>query len=204
MTELQHWCSSVEMDVAACTQGHKRKFDQLDPETSKVFSGSSSDDELCDDCLKIDFERTSNIRRKKNGVMIAELGRKTSEWSKAACPMCRLFAAVLAARVQPNETFVTDTSDYHLRAFSFLKATNVNSHPWLPKAITMADSPCLLVLNGNGRSKDAWSEWHGRMLCHNQTSRIICAVVSSATEFSPRFGTRRLLPDCIGYPLLAS
>lgn len=190
-------------NIKAPDQPHKRKLDQLDSEVSKNPSASYSDDELCDHCLQIDFEgafQIPDIGRKRHGVLVAELGRKTVEWSQAACPTCRLFAAV---RVPPHGISGTDTPEYHLRACSFLKATGfVRTPRLLSEPFRKADSPCLLVLRGNGRSQDAWLG--EQSLKRSQKSGIICPVVSSTTESSTKFGTRRVLPDRINYHLLKS
>lgn len=202
MTELHESRGSAELSLELC---HKRKFDLLDSEKKSVSSEHYAEGDLCDDCLKIDFERVlqiPDIRRKSYGVPVAELGRKTTEWGKAACQMCRLFAAV---RVSPDEPAVGGTSEYHLRACSFLKATNlVYFDRSLPEPIRKADAPCLLVLLGKGRSRSRTGRPQSltAMIGRGQSSGIICPVISPATESTPRLGTRRLLPDRIDYDLL--
>ena len=74
-----------------------RKFHQLGQTTGKNPSATVSDDELCDNCLQIDFEgapQIPDIRINRHGVLVAELGSKTNEQGQTACPTCRLFAAV--------------------------------------------------------------------------------------------------------------
>ena len=63
-----------------------------------------------------------------------------------------------------------------------------------------ADSPCLLVLRGNGRSQDSWLGEQSLKLC--RTVGVISSVVSSTIESSKKFRTRRVLPDRINYQLL--
>ena len=189
------------MNTGAPDELDNRRFRQVGCETGKDPSATYSDDELCDNCLQIDFEgafQIPEIGRKRHGVLIAGLGRKTNEWGQAACPMCRLFAAV---RILQYGTSVTDTSDYHLRACSFLKATNfVRASRQLSEPFKKADSPCLLVLRGNGRSQESWLGEQSLKL--SQTAGIISSVVSTTTEFSTKFQTRRVLPDRIDYHLL--
>ena len=183
-----------------------RKLDQLGCETDKSPSATCSDDELCDNCLQIDFEgafQIPDIGRKRHGVLIAELGTKTDEWGQEACPTCRLFAAV---RIPPRGASVTDTSEYHLRACSFLKATDtvrVSRQLWEP--FKKADSPCLLVLQGHGHSRNSWLG--KQSLKFSRTGGIISPVVSSTTESlesSTKFQVRRILPGHIDYHLLRS
>ena len=189
--------------IRAPDQLDNRKFRQLDCETGEKSSATVSDDELCDNCQQIDFEEAfqiPDIGRKRHGVLVAELGIKTSEWGQAACPTCRLFAAV---RIPPDEISVTDTSEYHLRACSFLKATGcVRTFLQLSEPFKSADSPCLLVLRGNGRSQDSWFGEQSLEFC--RTVGVISSVVSSTTESSKKFRTRRVLPDRINYQLLRS
>ena len=188
-------------NIKAPDQPHTRMFDQL--EVSKDSSAEYSDDELCDDCLQIDFEEAfyiPDIGRKRHGVLVAELGKRTVEWGRAACATCRLFAAV---RVPPHGISGTDTSEYHLRACSFLKAIGfVRTPRLLSEPFRKADSPCLLVLRGNGRSQDSWLG--EQSLKRSQKPCIICPVVSSTTESSTNVGTRRVLPNRINYHLLRS
>lgn len=193
---------SAEIGVPAC---NLRRIDHVDYERKSVSSGQCAEEELCRDCLDIDFGRAfryAPIRWKPYGVPVAELGRKTIEWGKTACPMCRLFATV---RVPEDGTSATSTSEYHLRACSFLRVTCLVSidrplHGFMKKA----DTPCLLVLGGKGRSRFQKDEPQSlkAMISRAQSSGIICPVVSSATESPPRLGTRRLLPDRIDYDLL--
>lgn len=178
-----------------------QNFRRLDCETGKNPFATDSDEELCDDCLQIDFEgafQIPDIGRKRHGVLVAELGRKTNGWDQAACPTCRLFAAV---RILPDGISVTDTSEYHLRACSFLKATDfVRNSRQLSEPFKSADSPCLLVLRGNGRSQDSWLGEQSLKL--SRTVSVISSVVSSTTESPKQFRSRRLLPDRINYTLL--
>ena len=114
--------------------------------------------------------------------------------------MCRLFAAV---RILPHGVSVTDTSEYHLRACSFLRATDfVRTSRQLFEPFKRADSPCLLVLPGNGRSQNSWLG--EQSLKRSQTAGIISSVISSTTQSSTKFRTRRVLPDRINYHLLRS
>ena len=180
-----------------------RQFRQIGNETGKSLSAIYSDNEFCENCLQINFDEAfqiPDIGRKRHGVLVADLGRKTNEWGQAACPTCRLFAAV---RNLPHGTSVTDTSEYHLRACSFLQATDfVRVSRRLSEPFRKADSPCLLVLRGNGRSQDSWlGEQTLRLI---QSAGIISPVVSTNTESSTQFGTRRVLPDRIDYQLLRS
>ena len=180
-----------------------RKSHQVGRETGKNPNASYSDDELCDNCRQIDFERAikiPDIGRQRHGVLVAELGRKPNEWGQVACPTCRLFAAV---RILPDGISVTDTSEYHLRACSFLKATDfVKTSRLLSEPFKKADSPCLLVLRGNGGSRDSWLGWQTLKVI--QTAGVISSVVSSTTKFSTRYQVRRTLPDHIDYHLLRS
>ena len=198
------------MDILARILRRKRKFDHLGTDTNSVPSGQCTEEKVCEDCLDIDFEGTfqiPDIRQIPYGVPVAELGKKTAEWGQAACPMCRLFAAV---RVPQDKTAVAGSLEYHLRAYSFLTATN-HLYPdvSLPEPIKMADIPCLLVLGGKGRGQSPIDgpqlpslDAIATMISRGQSSGIICPVVSSATVFSPRFGTRRLLSNRIDYGLL--
>ena len=190
-------------NIRALDQLDNPKFRQLGYETGKNSSAAYSDDELCDTCQQIDFDEAfqiPDIGRKRHGVLIAELGTKTNEWGQAACPTCRLFAAV---RILPHGVSVADTSEYHLRACSFLKATNfVRTSLQLSEPFKKADSPCLLVLRGNGRPHDSWLGEETLKL--SQTAGIISSVVSATTESSTKFRTRRVLPDRIDYHLLRS
>ena len=117
--------------------------------------------------------------------------------------MCRLFAAV---RVQPVGRPISDSSEYHLRALPFFKATeSVFSDASLPEQIRKADSACFMVLSGKGRNHKV--QLRGQqsltdLISHSQPYGVICPVLSSATETPPRVGTRRLLPDRISYHLL--
>ena len=198
---------SAEKDAPTRGLCRKRKFDQLDPGTSSVSFGDDATEGLCSNCQRIDFEgalRIVNRRRKPCGVVIAELGRKGIEWGKAACAMCRLFAAV---RVQPASRPTTDRLEYHLRALPFLKATGiVHLGLSVPKNLKKVDAACFLVLSGNGRSAEVRSlekePFRDFIYGHSRYFGVICPVVSSATKSKPRVGTRRLLPDRIDYHLL--
>ena len=208
MAQVHQSQDSAEKDAPARDLSRKRKFDQLDSGTSSVSSGNDAAEELCSNCQRIDFEgafQNSDIRRNYCGVVIAELGRKRIEWGKAACAMCSLFAAV---HVQPAGRPTTDSSEYHLRALPFLRATrNVFDGASLPEHIKKADSTCFLVLDGNGRSRrlPAYAQPSlTNLIRHDQSFGVICPVVSSARKTSPRVGTRRLLPDRIDYQLLRS
>lgn len=120
--------------------------------------------------------------------------------------MCRLFAAVRVPPDEPeDETVVAGTSDYHLRLFSFLRATNlVHINRSLPKPVRNADAPCLLVFGGKGSSQSPGDrpQISKAMVRRGQSSGTICPVVSSATASPPLVGTRRLLPDRIDYDVL--
>ena len=206
MAEIYQSQDSVEKGAPNRDPSRKRKFEQLDHETNVAFPEDDAPEELCIKCQQIDFEgafQISDIRRKSYGVVVAELGRKGIEWGKAACAMCRLFAAV---RAQPAGRPTTDSSEYHLRALPFLRATgNVVPRASLPEHLKKADSTCFLVLSSKGRSLRLPSREPQSLtdLIHNsQSFGVICPVVSSATETLPRVGTRRLLPDRIDYHLL--
>ena len=180
-------------------------FGQLDSETKSIpFERYYDGEMLCGGCLQIDFDgafQIPDIGQYSCGVPIAELGRKRFSW----CPMCRLLAAV---RIPPPDTpFVADTSEYHLRACSFLTATIVGNHAGrLPYTLREADSPCLLVLSGKGHqpySEDRTRELRD-MINRSQSFGMICPVVTSTSRSSPRFETRRVLSDSIDYHLLQS
>lgn len=112
--------------------------------------------------------------------------------------MCRLFAAIC---VPSDGTAVAGTSEYHLRAYSFLGATTfLESWSSQHEAIGRADAPCLVALPGKRLSR---SLRYGPFR-RGQSSRVICPVVSPATESPPRLGARRLLLDGIDYDLLQS
>ena len=197
---------SVRLAMASARDlSRKRKFDQRDPGTSSVSFGDDAAEKLCSNCQRIDFEGAFQIDLKwqTHGVVVAELGQKGTEWGKSACSMCRLFAAV---RVQPAGRPLSDSSEYHLRALPFFKATqSVFSDASLPEDIKKTDSTCLMVLSGRGRNRKVRS--HGQpsltnLISHSQSYGMICPVVSSAPETPPQVGTRRLLPDRIDYHLL--
>ena len=198
---------SAEKDAPGRDLSRKRKLNQLDLQTNLPSRKDNSPEELCSECQKIDFEaafQIPDIGPETYGVVVAELGRKGSEWGKAACPMCRLFAAV---RVQPAGRPTTDSSEYHLRALPFLRGTgHVSSDASLPEHLKKADSTCFLVLGGKGRSLQVPSRGQQSLkdliYPNSQSFGMICRVVSSATETPPRVGTRRLLPDRIDYHLL--
>ena len=183
----------------------KRKFDQLDPETSNLSLRKDVVEEICSNCQQIDFEGAFQIDLKwqTHGVVVAELGRKGIEWSKSACSMCRLFAAV---RVQPAGRPLSDISEYHLRALPFFKATeSVFSGASLPEQIRKADSACFMVVSGKGRNRKVRLREQQSLtdlIRHSQPYGVISPIVSSATETPPRVGTRRLLPNRIDYHLL--
>ena len=205
MADIHRSPRSAGIDIPAYNLRRKRKFDHLDSDTNSVTSGQCGEEELCADCLNIDFEgalQIPDIRRKPSGVPVAELGRRTVDWGKAACQMCRLFAAV---RVPPDGIAVAGTSKYHLRACSFLSATKlVNIDRSLPESIRKADAPCLQVIGRISRSRTSTNRPQSflAMIGRGESFGIICPVVSSACESSPRLGTRRLLPDRIDYDLL--
>ena len=205
MAEIHQYRDSAEKDAPARDLSRKRKFDQLHPETSSLSSESNAAEELCSNCQRIDFEgafQISNIKRKPYGVVVAELGRYGIEWGKAACAMCRLFAAVC---VQPAGRPTTDSLEYHLRALPFLRATIKRySGALLPEYLKKADSTCFLVLSGKGRSIQVPSggQQSLRNLIDDHSFGVICPVVSSVTETPLRVGTRRLLPDRVDYQQL--
>ena len=218
MAEIHQSQDSVGKDAQACDLGCKRKFDQLDLQTNVPSPTDYAPEELCSKCQQIDFEaafQIPNIRLERKGVTVADLGRKGIEWGKTACPVCRLFADVCD---RSDESSVEDTSHYHLRAFSFLKATeNVSTTRDVPEPLSKADPPCLLVLGGDGSSqRQSPGEYcdfvqrptHGypslweALTYYAHFSGIVHPVVSSATEALSQFGTRRLLPDRIDYHLL--
>ena len=184
----------------------KGKVDQIDPEPSSVSSGITAGEELCSNCQRIDFEgalQNFAILRSYDGVVIAELGRKGIEWGKAACPMCRLFAAV---HVQPAGRPTTDRLEYQLRALPFLRAPGrMKFDASLPERLDKPDSNCFLVLSNQEVSKELGLPWRLSLvdlINHSVSFGVICPVFSSATEIPPHVGTRRLQPDRIDYHLL--
>ena len=205
MAELHHSQDSVEKGPPASNLSHKRKFAQLDPETSSVSSGNDAAEELCSNCQRINFEGAfciPDIWPETDGVVVAELGRKRTNWGKSACAVCRLFVAV---RVQPAGRPITDSSEYHLIALPFLKATkSVFPDVSLSKHLQKEDPTCFLVLSGKRslRVPSSGSPSLNNLIDRTPSFGMICPVVSSATEPSPRVGTRRLLPDRIDYQLL--
>ena len=205
MAEVHHYQDSAEEDVPSCDMSRKRKFDQLNLQTNVASPKDNASEELFSKCQQIDFEaafQIPDIRRRRNGVVIAELGRKGTDWGNTTCPMCRLFATVRAPSV---ESSLADTSHYHLRALSFLKATeSVVTSSVLPEPLRKVDRSCLLVLSGKGRSRRSSPGQQSlkALIGDTQSYGVIYPIVSSATESSPHFGTRRLLPDCVDYQLL--
>ena len=202
------------MSAEGLRQSRKRLHNQIETRDEHINSETpdhplngelsvfklQTDGSHCIDCRKIDFRSLLSTPKRKMrpccGIAVADLGQRDASWGRAACSLCRLFAAV---RV-PSQNF---NNQYHLRALSFLKSYPEVVHGYPNYTLRDADTICFVVVPGNSTRR------HSNQQCSISSDILaceregyICPVDISSSTCLPMFGGRFIGPDQPDYGLL--